>query len=196
MKRIAKIERTTTETTVNASLNIDGTGQCEVSTGIGFLDHMLELFTRHGFFDISLKAKGDLHVDFHHTVEDTAIVLGRLFTEALGQKMGITRYGTFYVPMDEALIRSVVDLSGRNYFSYNAPEGLDPIGAFSFQLMEEFFRAFAANAGMNLHIDVLKGRDAHHVAEGMFKSLARALDLATSRDVRLGDTVPSTKGLL
>ncbi|MFV0337613.1 MAG: imidazoleglycerol-phosphate dehydratase HisB [Chthoniobacterales bacterium] len=196
MKRSAQTERVTTETTVKASLLIDGTGQCDVATGIGFLDHMLELFTRHGFFDIAIKTEGDLHVDYHHTVEDTAIVLGGLFSEALGQKMGITRFGTFYVPMDEALVRSVVDLSGRSFFSYNAPENMDPMGAFSFQLVEEFLRAFTANAKMNLHIDVLKGKDAHHVAEGIFKSLARALDLATSRDVRLGDTVPSTKGLL
>jgi len=196
MKRTAEIERTTRETSIRATLNLDGTGQCSVSTGIGFLDHMLELFTRHGFFDLKVEAKGDLQVDYHHTVEDTGIVLGQAVATALGNKMGVTRYAAFYVPMDEALVRTVVDLSGRAFLRYEAPPRVESIGSFSFQLVEEFLRAFAGNAAITLHVDVLAGKDAHHMAEAVFKSLARALDAATRQDPRLEGVIPSTKGTL
>jgi imidazoleglycerol-phosphate dehydratase len=196
MKRIAEIERSTTETSIRLSLNLDGTGQCSIETGIGFFDHMLTLFARHGLFDLSVEARGDLQVDFHHTVEDTGIVLGQALAQALGDKKGITRYGTFYVPMDEALVRTVVDLSGRSFLRYESPKQVESIGAFSFQLVEEFLRALAAQSAINLHIDILAGKDAHHMAEGVFKSLARALDQAVSLDPRIEGTIPSTKGAL
>jgi len=157
---------------------------------------MLTLFSKHGLMDLELTAKGDIEVDYHHTVEDTGILLGQAIAKALGDKAGIRRYGFFYVPMDEALVRSVVDLSGRPFLAYNAPADVPAIGAaFSFQLVEEFLRAISVNAGMNLHVDVLAGRDAHHMAEGIFKSLARALDEATSTDPRV-QGIPSTKGVL
>lgn len=196
MSRTAAIERTTTETSIRLSLVLDGGGTSRIETGIGFFDHMLTLFSRHGLFDLDLEAKGDLQVDSHHTVEDTGILLGQAFAKALGDKSGIGRYGFFYVPMDEALVRVVVDLSGRPYLAYNAPEGVADAGAaFPFQLVEEFLRAFSTHAGMNLHVDVLVGKDAHHMAEGVFKALARALDQATRLDPRVKG-VPSTKGIL
>ena len=167
-----------------------------ISTGIAFFDHMLTLFSKHGLMDLDVTAKGDIEVDFHHTVEDTGIALGQAITQALGDKAGIRRYGFFYVPMDEALVRTVVDLSGRPFLAYNAPERVSAIGGnFEFQLVEEFLRALSVHAGMNLHVDVLAGRDAHHMAEGIFKSLARALDQATSVDSRV-QGIPSTKGVL
>lgn len=157
---------------------------------------MLTLFARHGLFDIELDAKGDIDVDFHHTVEDTGITLGQALLKALGDKAGIRRYGFAYVPMDEALVRVVVDLSGRPYLAFNAPKNVEPIGGnFSFQLVEEFLRALSVHGGMNLHVDVLAGRDAHHMAEGVFKALARALDQATQIDPRV-EGIPSTKGSL
>ena len=157
---------------------------------------MLTLFAKHGIFDLELTAKGDIDVDFHHTVEDVGIALGQALTGALGDKAGIRRYGLSYVPMDEALVRSVVDLSGRPFLAYLAPESVEPIGgAFSFQLVEEFLRALSVHGGMNLHVEVLAGRDAHHMAEGVFKSLARALDQATRPDPRVRG-IPSTKGVL
>ncbi|MCX6965537.1 MAG: imidazoleglycerol-phosphate dehydratase HisB [Verrucomicrobia bacterium] len=196
MSRSATLERKTSETEIRLTLNLDGSGVSKISTGIAFFDHMLSLFSKHGLFDLELTAKGDIEVDFHHTVEDTGILLGQAITKALGDKAGIRRYGFFYVPMDEALVRSVVDLSGRPFLAYNAPADVPAIGAaFSFQLVEEFLRAISVNAGMNLHVDVLAGRDAHHMAEGIFKSLARALDEATRIDPRV-QGIPSTKGVL
>ncbi len=196
MSRSATLERKTSETEIRLTLNLDGSGVSKISTGIAFFDHMLSLFSKHGLFDLELTAKGDIEVDFHHTVEDTGILLGQAITKALGDKVGIRRYGFFYVPMDEALVRSVVDLSGRPFLAYNAPADVPAIGtAFSFQLVEEFLRAISVNAGMNLHVDVLAGRDAHHMAEGIFKSLARALDEATRTDPRV-QGIPSTKGVL
>jgi imidazoleglycerol-phosphate dehydratase len=196
MSRQATIKRQTTETQITARLAVDGTGASCIDSGIPFFDHMLTLFARHGVFDLDLTARGDLAVDFHHTVEDTGIVLGQALTAALGDKMGIRRYGFFYVPMDEALVRVVVDLSGRPYLAYNPPPQVEAVGGtFSFQLVEEFLRALAVSGGMNLHVDVLAGRDAHHMAEGIFKALARALDAATQTDSRV-QGIPSTKGVL
>lgn len=196
MSRSATLERKTSETGIRLTLNLDGSGVSKISTGIAFFDHMLTLFSKHGLFDLELTAKGDIEVDYHHTVEDTGILLGQAIAKALGDKASIRRYGFFYVPMDEALVRSVVDLSGRPFLAYNAPTDVPAIGsAFSFQLVEEFLRALSVNAGMNLHVDVLAGRDAHHMAEGIFKSLARALDEATSTDPRV-QGIPSTKGVL
>lgn len=196
MPREALIERKTSETEIRLRLVVDGAGTSQVDTGIPFFDHMLTLFARHGLFDLEVVAKGDIAVDFHHTVEDTGITLGQALTRALGDKAGISRYGSAYVPMDEALVRTVVDLSGRPFLAYNAPESVEAIGGtFSFQLVEEFLRALAVHGGMNLHTDVLAGRDAHHMAEGVFKSLARALDLATRLDPRV-QGIPSTKGVL
>ena len=157
---------------------------------------MLTLFARHGLFSLDLDAKGDLDVDFHHTVEDTGITMGQALTKALGNKAGIRRYGFAYVPMDEALVRVVVDLSGRPFLAYNAPADVEPVGGnFSFQLVEEFLRAICVHGGMNLHVDILAGKDAHHMAEGVFKALARALDQATQVDPRV-EGIPSTKGVL
>jgi len=196
MERKATVERTTSETAIRLGLVVDGLGKSTLSTGIAFFDHMLTLFARHGLFDLDLEAKGDLEVDFHHTVEDTGITLGQALTKALGNKAGIRRYGFSYVPMDEALVRVVLDLSGRPFLAYNAPADVEPIGGtFSFQLVEEFLRALSVHGGMNLHVDILAGRDAHHMAEGVFKALARALDQATQLDPRV-EGVPSTKGSL
>ena len=196
MSREAVIERTTSETSIRTRLNLDGTGVSNVHTGIPFFDHMLTLFARHGLFDLDLDAKGDLEVDFHHTVEDAGITLGQAVAKALGEKKGIRRYGFAYVPMDEALVRAVIDLSGRPYLVYEPPSPVEAIGGnFSFQLVEEFLRAIAVSAAMNLHVEILAGRDAHHMAEGVFKALARSLDAATQIDPRV-EGVPSTKGVL
>jgi imidazoleglycerol-phosphate dehydratase len=196
MAREAVIERTTSETSIRTRLNLDGTGMSNVQSGIPFFDHMLTLFARHGLFDLDLDAKGDIEVDFHHTVEDAGITLGQAISKALGEKKGIRRYGFAYVPMDEALVRAVVDLSGRPYLVYEPPSPVEAIGGnFSFQLVEEFLRALAVSAAMNLHVEILAGRDAHHMAEGVFKALARALDVATAIDPRV-EGVPSTKGVL
>jgi len=196
MSREATLERKTSETEIRLTLKLDGSGVSKISTGVAFFDHMLTLFAKHGLMDLELTAKGDIEVDYHHTVEDTGILLGQALAKALGDKAGIRRYGFSYVPMDEALVRSVVDLSGRPFLAYNAPADVPAIGAaFAFQLVEEFLRAISVNAGMNLHVDVLAGRDAHHMAEGIFKSLARALDEATRIDPRV-QGIPSTKGVL
>jgi len=196
MNREALIERNTSETKIRLQLVVDGTGVSKASSGIPFFDHMLTLFARHGVFDLELAANGDIDVDFHHTVEDTGITLGQAFTKALGNKEGIRRYGFAYVPMDEALVRVVVDLSGRPFLAYNAPRDVEAVGGmFSFQLVEEFLRALSVHGRMNLHVDVLAGRDAHHMAEGVFKALARALDTATQIDPRV-QGIPSTKGIL
>lgn len=196
MSREAVIERSTSETSIRTRLNLDGTGVSNVHSGIPFFDHMLTLFARHGLFDLDLDAKGDLEVDFHHTVEDAGITLGQAVAKALGEKKGIRRYGFAYVPMDDALVRAVIDLSGRPYLVYEPPSPVEAIGGnFSFQLVEEFLRAIAVSAAMNLHVKILAGRDAHHMAEGVFKALARALDAATQIDPRV-EGVPSTKGVL
>jgi imidazoleglycerol-phosphate dehydratase len=196
MGRESSIDRKTSETSIAIRLDVDGRGDSKVSSGIPFFDHMLTLFARHGLFNMDLTAVGDIAVDFHHTVEDTGITLGQALTKALGDKAGIRRYGFAYVPMDEALVRVVVDLSGRPFLAFHAPPKVEPIGGnFSFQLVEEFLRAVSVHGGMNLHVDILAGRDAHHMAEGVFKALARALDLATQIDPRV-EGIPSTKGSL
>ena len=193
--RTAGIERKTGETQISVTLHIDGSGQGQIGTGIPFFDHMLTLFARHSLVDLTVKAQGDLDVDLHHTVEDAGIALGQAFASALGDKRGIRRYGWAYLPMDETLTRVALDFSGRPYLEYRAPKAVEPIGAFSFQLVEEFLRAFAVNAAMNLHVEILYGRDAHHMAESIFKGLAKAVDQACQIDPRVTG-IPSTKGIL
>jgi imidazoleglycerol-phosphate dehydratase len=193
--RTATVERKTGETDVSVSLLIDGSGQGEIASGIPFFDHMLTLFARHSLADLTLRARGDIEVDLHHTVEDAGIALGQAFARALGEKRGIRRYGWAYLPMDETLTRVVLDFGGRPYLEYRAPKGVEPIGAFSFQLVEEFLRAFSVHAGINLHVEILYGRDAHHMAESVFKGLAKAVDQACQIDPRVTG-VPSTKGVL
>ena len=193
--RTATVDRKTGETDIALTLSLDGSGTPDVRTGIPFFDHMLTLFARHGLFDLTVVAKGDIEVDFHHTVEDVGITLGQALAKALGDKAGIRRYGSAYVPMDEALARVVVDCSGRPYLAYEAPRGVESIGMFPFQLVEEFLRAVAVQAGLTLHVTILAGRDAHHMAEAVFKALARALDVAVSLDERVKG-IPSTKGVL
>ncbi|HEY9282414.1 MAG TPA: imidazoleglycerol-phosphate dehydratase HisB [Pyrinomonadaceae bacterium] len=193
--RRAEVRRKTKETDVRVRLGLDGTGASSVSTGVAFLDHMLELFARHGLFDLEIECRGDLEVDDHHTVEDTAICLGRAFAEALGDKSGIARYGSALVPMDEALCRAVVDLSGRFYLVYEVETRRDTVGNFSVELAEHFWRSFAEAARCNLHLDLLRGRNTHHILEGTFKAAARALRQAVELDRRVRG-VPSTKGVL
>jgi imidazoleglycerol-phosphate dehydratase len=194
--RKAAVHRQTAETDIRASLNIDGKGKYTVSTGIRFLDHMLELFTRHGGFDLDLEAHGDLDVDQHHTVEDLGIVLGQLFREALGDKKGINRAGYFVMPMDETLAVAAVDLSGRPYLVLNAPLKVRNVGDLQVELLEDFFHGFSTTAAANVHLKVAYGRSSHHAVEGLFKAFARALRYACSHDRRLRSQLPSTKGLL
>jgi len=194
--RRSRIERRTGETNIAVDLAIDGRGVNEIRTKIPFFDHMLRLFSKHSLMDLTVEADGDIEVDFHHTVEDTGIVLGQAFAGALGDKRGIRRYGHAYLPMDETLVRVVIDFSGRPYLEYRAPKGVETIGVgFSFQLVEEFLRAFSVHAGCNLHVEILYGRDAHHMAEAVFKGLARASDAACQIDPRV-EGIPSTKGSL
>jgi imidazoleglycerol-phosphate dehydratase len=193
--RRAEVARRTTETDITVALLVDGRGRFEVATGIPFLDHMLELFARHGFFDLTVRARGDLEVDYHHTVEDVGLCLGQALREALGDKAGIRRFGEASVPLDEALVSSVVDLSGRPFLAYDVRIRQAKIGSFDVELIHDFLLALANQAGMNLHVRMAAGRNPHHVVEATFKSLARALDLATQRDPRL-DGVLSTKGTL
>jgi imidazoleglycerol-phosphate dehydratase len=193
--RSASIDRKTSETEITLSISLDGEGKSSVRTGIPFFDHMLTLFSRHGLIDLDVEAKGDIEVDYHHTVEDVGLALGAAFTKALGDKSGIRRYGSAYVPMDEALARVVVDCSGRPYLAYEVPRGVEAIGLFPFQLVEEFLRAFSVQAELTLHVSILAGRDAHHMAEAIFKALGRALDVAVSHDDRVKG-IPSTKGVL
>jgi imidazoleglycerol-phosphate dehydratase len=193
--RQAQINRRTNETKIDIDLRVDGKGHSEITTKIPFFDHMLTLFSRHSLCDLVVKADGDVEVDFHHTVEDTGIALGQAFTKALGDKRGIRRYGWTYLPMDETLARVVIDFSGRPFLHYKAPEGVASIGAFSFTLLEEFLRAFAVNAAVNLHVEILYGRDAHHMCEAVFKGLAKAVDQACQLDPRV-EGIPSTKGTL
>ena len=194
--RIAKIERNTKETGIKVELNLDGTGKFNINTGIGFLDHMIEQLSHHSLIDITLEVKGDLHVDFHHTTEDAAIAIGDAFKKALGDKKGITRFGHSYVPMDETLTRTVVDLSGRAYPIFNCEFTRDKIGDMDTELFREWFFAFAQAAGANLHIENLYGVNNHHIVESCFKSLARALREAITIDERKKDAVNSTKGVL
>ena len=193
--RSASINRRTKETDVRVKLNLDGSGRGRIDTGLPFLDHMLELFARHGLFDLEIVCKGDLEIDDHHSVEDIALTLGQALREALRDKAGINRYGEAIVPMDEALCRSVIDLSGRFYLVYEAQTKRQKIGNFSVELAEHFWRSFAETAKFNLHIDCLRGRNTHHILEGTFKATARALKQAVARDPRI-QGVPSTKGVL
>ena len=193
--RVAVISRQTKETNVRVRLELDGRGAAEINTAIPFLDHMLELFTRHGLFDLEVECQGDLQIDDHHSVEDVAICLGQAFLQALGDKAGIGRYGAALVPMDEALCRAVVDLSGRFYLVYEVKTDRQVIGNFSVELAEHFWRSFADSLRCNLHIDLLRGRNTHHILEATFKATARALRQAVERDPRI-DGVLSTKGVL
>lgn len=195
--RRSTISRRTGETDIQLELGIDGTGLSTLSTGVPFFDHMLTLFSKHGRFDLTVKAVGDIEIDYHHTVEDTGIALGRAFHEALGEKRGIFRYGSGHFPMDETLVRVALDVSGRPFLDYRGPEGVPHIGEkFNFTLVEEFLRAFAFHALVNLHVEILYGRDPHHMAEAVFKGLARSLDAATRIDPRIADDIPSTKNVL
>jgi imidazoleglycerol-phosphate dehydratase len=193
--RTAQLERKTKETSVRVALNVDGSGHAQIETGVAFLDHMLELFARHGLFDLEITCRGDLHIDDHHSIEDVAITLGRVFAQALGDKSGIARYGAALVPMDEALCRACVDLSGRFYLVYEVETKRHTVGNFSVELAEHFWRSFAENLRCNLHIDLLRGRNTHHILEATFKATARALREATTRDARV-QGVLSTKGAL
>lgn len=194
--RTAQIARKTKETDITLSLDLDGAGASSIETGIGFFDHMLTAFSRHGLFDMNLVAKGDLEVDGHHTVEDCGIVLGQAFASALGDKRGIRRFGDIALPMDEALILAAVDISGRGALYMDAPLPPVMVGSFDAQLAKEFFIAFATNAGVTLHIRQLAGESVHHIIEGMFKAVARAMRMACEHDARMGDALPSTKGAL
>ncbi|TCW38102.1 imidazoleglycerol-phosphate dehydratase [Thermohydrogenium kirishiense] len=193
--REAEVNRKTAETEVYVKINIDGAGKSHINTGIGFLDHMLNLFSKHGLFDLQVEAKGDLYVDSHHTVEDIGITLGQAFLKALGDKKSIKRYGLSYVPMDEALIRAVVDISGRPYLYYDLELKMQALGNFETETVEDFFRAFAYNSYITLHVEQLHGKNTHHIIEGAFKALGRSLDEATKIDDRI-DGIPSTKGVL
>jgi imidazoleglycerol-phosphate dehydratase len=194
--RPAKVKRTTKETDVAVAIDLDGTGKSVIETGIGFFDHMLDLLARHSRIDISVKAKGDLHIDHHHTTEDVGIALGQAIKEALGDMTGITRYADVHVPMDEALTRVVIDISGRPFLVFKAEFGRDKVGAFDTELVREWFQAFAINAGITLHVETLYGSNDHHIAESCFKGLARALRAAVAIDARAAGEVPSTKGRL
>ena len=195
MAREASIERNTKETQIQLKLNIDGTGRSDINTGIGFFDHMLDGFTRHGLYDLDLKVHGDLDVDDNHTIEDTGIVLGNAIREAVGDKKGIKRYGSCILPMDEALILCAIDLSGRPYLVFESQFTSDMVGYFDTQMVKEFFYAISYSAGMNLHIRKITGENDHHIIEGMFKAFAKALDEACMKDARI-KSVLSTKGSL
>ena len=193
--RISNIDRKTNETNISLSLNLDGEGKRSVSTGIGFFDHMLDLFAKHALFDLEIKATGDTNVDFHHTVEDVGICMGLAVKEALGEKAGIVRFSNVSVPMQESLANVALDISGRSALVFNAKLDSKKIGDFDSELIKEFLEAFTVNAGLNLHVDVPYGENAHHIAEAIFKGIAKALDRATRIDERT-DEVPSTKGVL
>jgi len=195
-QRTAKVERNTLETQIKIDLNLDGTGKASFLTGVPFLDHMLDQVARHGLIDMEIDAKGDLEIDAHHTVEDIGITLGQAFAKALGDKKGIVRYGHSYVPLDEALSRVVIDFSGRPglFYEVDYPRGM--IGSFDVDLFREFFQGFVNHAGVSLHIDNLKGSNAHHVAETIFKALGRAIRMAITADPRMAGIMPSTKGTL
>ena len=194
--RKASVTRETAETAITVEINLDGTGSYENATGIGFFDHMLDQLARHALIDMVVRAKGDLHIDDHHTVEDVGITLGQALTEAMGDKRGITRYGSCLLPMDDALVRCALDLSGRPYLVWNVDLPTSKIGSFDTELVREFFQAFATHGGITLHVDALHGINSHHIAEAAFKSVARALRDALEADPRKADAIPSTKGTL
>lgn len=194
--RSCEAKRKTAETDITLFLSLDGKGVSEIDTGIGFLDHMLTLFAKHGGFDLRLRCVGDTQVDGHHTTEDIGIVLGNAFREALGDKRGVTRYGSALLPMDDALILAAVDLSGRGFLAYDLPIPVQKVGSFDTELVEEFFRAFATNAKCTLHLRELSGKNAHHIIEGAFKAAARSLRQAVSADAVFAGEIPSTKGAL
>lgn len=194
--RIAEINRKTNETDIVLKLNLDGSGKSEIKTGCGFLDHMLTLFASHARFDLSISCKGDTYVDYHHTVEDIGIALGQALKEALQDKRGIIRYGSMLLPMDEALIQTAVDISGRDYLSFGLKIPAEKVGDFDTELVEEFFLSLVRNSGITLHINQLAGKNSHHIIEGTFKSVARALKQAVAIDSANADEIPSTKGVL
>ncbi|MGR3540733.1 MAG: imidazoleglycerol-phosphate dehydratase HisB [Hasllibacter sp.] len=194
--RTAKVERRTAETEIAVEIALDGTGRAEIATGIGFFDHMLHQIARHGMLDLTVRCEGDRHIDDHHSVEDTGIALGQALREALGDKAGIRRYGSCDLPMDDALARAALDLSGRPYFVWEARFTAPKIGTFDTELAREFFQAFAINAGMTLHVDLVRGINAHHAVEAIFKAVARALRMAVEEDPRAGGAIPSTKEAL
>lgn len=195
MDRTASISRTTSETDIAVTLNLDGSGRSDIDTGIGFFDHMLRSFAKHGFFDLTVQVKGDLEVDCHHTIEDTGIVLGEAIKKAVGDKKGIRRYGSFALPMDETLVLTALDLSGRPYLCFDADFTVDRVGEFDTEMVREFFYAISYSCGMNLHIRQMAGQNNHHIIEAIFKSFAKALDEATGYDPRIKDVL-STKGTL
>lgn len=196
MARTAKDSRKTAETSIEVEINLDGSGTYDNQTGVGFFDHMLDQLARHALIDIKVRAKGDLHIDDHHTVEDTGILLGKALAAAMGDKRGIVRYGHCYLPMDECLTRAALDLSGRPFLVWNVDFTAPKIGAFDTELVREFFTAFAMNSGMTLHVDCLRGVNSHHIAETCFKAVARALRDALETDPRKAEAIPSTKGTL
>lgn len=194
--RKAEITRTTNETEISVSVTLDGTGQHRMASGVGFFDHMLDQLARHALVDISLSAKGDLHIDDHHTVEDCGIALGQALARALGDKRGIRRYGECSLPMDDAQVRCALDLSGRPFLVWNVPFPTPRIGTFDTELVREFFQALATHAGITLHVDLIHGINSHHIAEAVFKAVARSLRLAVEADPRMAGSIPSTKGTL
>lgn len=194
--RTAAIDRNTAETKISLILNLDGTGKSDIKTGVGFLDHMLTLFSKHGRFDLTVSCQGDTWVDGHHTTEDVGIALGQAFAEALGDKRGITRYGSMALPMDEALILTAVDISGRPYLGYALQIPTEKVGSFDTELVEEFWLGFVRNAGMTLYIRQLAGTNSHHIVEGAFKSVGRSLRTAVAIEAAFADEIPSTKGVL
>ena len=196
MPRTAALTRTTSETDITLTLNLDGTGASQIATGVGFFDHMLTAFARHALFDLTVQATGDLHIDSHHTVEDVGIVLGQAIGQALGDKAGITRFGQALIPMDEALVEAAIDISGRAHLAWTVGFERPMLGTMDTQLVEEFFRALVGHALLTLHVTQRAGHNAHHVAEACFKAAARALRTAVSLDPRLGGAIPSTKGAL
>jgi imidazoleglycerol-phosphate dehydratase len=195
-KRVATVSRKTAETDITIVLGVDGTGASRIATGVGFFDHMLTLFAKHGLFDLTVKAKGDVDVDYHHTVEDVGLVLGQAFKKALGDKVGITRYGFFILPMDESLARVVVDVGGRPHLAYRVAAPSMFVRDFNLVLVKEFCRAFSNALGANLHVELIYGEEPHHIAEAVFKGLGRAMDAATRIEPRAANLLPSTKGSL
>ena len=196
MARKSEFNRKTKETDIKVSLNLDGNGITDINTGIPFFDHMLTLMSAHGFMDLAISCSGDIDVDYHHTIEDLGICLGSAIKEALNEKQGIKRYGSAYVPMDEALARVVVDISNRPYIAYRVSLGSPHAGSFDVNLLKEFFRALVVNSGITAHVDLISGDDAHHIAEAIFKAFGRSLDQATGVEDRLDGSIPSTKGIL
>ncbi|MGB7319366.1 MAG: imidazoleglycerol-phosphate dehydratase HisB [Planktotalea sp.] len=194
--RAATVTRATAETDISVEINLDGTGTYDNQTGVGFFDHMLDQLARHSLIDMTIRAKGDLHIDDHHTVEDTGIALGQALAQALGDKRGIRRYGECHLPMDDAQVRCALDLSARPFLVWNVDLPTQKIGAFDCELVREFFQAFATHGGITLHVDQLHGVNSHHIAEAAFKAVARALRIAVETDPRKSDAVPSTKGTL